>query len=223
MKDFKVLLKEARLKSGLTQQEVADMVGIAQRTYSMYESGERSPKANVVIKLENALKCSHLAQALFGLNEVKPVANEDFMMVPYLPASAQAGYALGFNDNTPPENIRTMLVPREYEKGLYMVIEIIGESMDDDTSRAIVNGDKLLIKELDRGSWVFRLPFKRSLFVIVTKDGVVCKQIIDHDLDRRTITCHSFNPSFEDFTLSLETDVLQLFVVKKIVEKQIRF
>lgn len=155
-------------------------------------------------------------------NEARPVANDDFMMVPYLPASAQAGYALGFTDHTPPENIRTMLVPREYEKGLYMVIEIIGESMDDDTSRAIVSGDKLLIKELDRGSWVFRLPFKRSLFVIVTKDGVVCKQIIDHNLDQRTITCHSFNPSFEDFTLSLETDVLQLFVVKKIVEKQIR-
>ena len=35
-------------------------------------------------------------------NEARPVANDDFMMVPYLPASAQAGYALGFNDNTPP-------------------------------------------------------------------------------------------------------------------------
>ena len=156
-------------------------------------------------------------------NEVQPVANEDFMIVPYLPASAQAGYALGFNEHTPPETIPTMLVPREYEKGLYMVIEIIGDSMDDDTSRAICSGDKLLIKELDRGSWVFRLNYKRSLFVIVTRDGVVCKQITDHNLENRTITCHSFNPSFNDFTLSLETDILQLFVVKKIVEKQIRF
>ena len=36
-------LKAARLKKGLSQQEVADLVGVAKSTYSMWETGNREP------------------------------------------------------------------------------------------------------------------------------------------------------------------------------------
>ena len=36
-------LKIARALSGLTQQQVADLTGIARSTYTLYESGKREP------------------------------------------------------------------------------------------------------------------------------------------------------------------------------------
>lgn len=161
-------------------------------------------------------------------NEVRAVAHENYMEVPYLPAIAQAGYVSAYTDrlisgtNSNLNEMDTKLVPREYEKGNYLVVEIVGDSMDDGTDRSIAEGDKLLVKELERDAWNYKLNNKRYLFLVATREGVVCKQITDQDVDNKVITCHSFNPVYRDYILNLEQDVLQLFYVKKIVEKQIR-
>jgi putative transcriptional regulator len=49
-------LKEKRLKRGLTQEQLAEMVGIARTTYAMYEQGERDPSVGVAIKIGDTLK-----------------------------------------------------------------------------------------------------------------------------------------------------------------------
>lgn len=166
--------------------------------------------------------------AVSKVNEVKPVAHEQYMEVPYLPAIAQAGYVSDFADTlitgagTSIVEMDTKLIPREYEKGNYLVVEIVGDSMDDGTDRSLAEGDKLLVKELERSAWNYKLNHKRYLFVIATKEGVVCKQVTHHNVERKIITCHSFNQIYHDYYLNLDTDVLQMFYVKKIVEKQIR-
>lgn len=44
---FNENLKEARIKKGLSQKEVADNIGVAKSTYSLYESGNlRTQRAN---------------------------------------------------------------------------------------------------------------------------------------------------------------------------------
>lgn len=48
-------LFEHRIKKGLSQKEVADFVGIAQRTYSSYEKGEMKPKQDKIPKLLDIL------------------------------------------------------------------------------------------------------------------------------------------------------------------------
>jgi hypothetical protein len=115
-----------------------------------------------------------------------------------------------------------MLVPKEFETGKYLVIEVNGDSMDDGTRRSIIEGDKLLIKELERSLWNSKLNFKRYVFAIVHKDGIVIKEITDHNPQKATITCHSWNPIYEDFILKL-SDVYQLYYVKKIVERKPTF
>lgn len=37
------LLKEARLKAGLTQAQVANLVGVTERSYQYHEAGRRTP------------------------------------------------------------------------------------------------------------------------------------------------------------------------------------
>lgn len=44
-------LKTARKKSGLTQQEVANAIGVVQSAYKNYEQGNREPKGYTIVKL----------------------------------------------------------------------------------------------------------------------------------------------------------------------------
>lgn len=40
---FNQNLKKAREQKGLTQKDVAEIIGVAKSTYSLYESGSREP------------------------------------------------------------------------------------------------------------------------------------------------------------------------------------
>ena len=60
-------LKNARIKSGLTQAELAGAVGISERAVQNYEYGKRVPDAYVVQKLAIALNTT--VEELFPLSE----------------------------------------------------------------------------------------------------------------------------------------------------------
>ena len=68
--NFSDNLKEARLKSGLSQKDVAENIGVAKSTYSLYESGNREPNVNTIKKISDCLSVS--ADTLLGLND-RPV------------------------------------------------------------------------------------------------------------------------------------------------------
>ena len=53
--NFNDNLKEARLRSGLSQKEVAENIGVAKSTYSLYESGNREPNVNTIKKIADCL------------------------------------------------------------------------------------------------------------------------------------------------------------------------
>lgn len=68
--NFSDNLKEARLKSGLSQKDVAENIGVAKSTYSLYESGNREPNVNTIKKISDCLNVS--ADTLLGLDD-KPL------------------------------------------------------------------------------------------------------------------------------------------------------
>ena len=49
-------LREIRKKSGLTQTQAAQQVGVTPRAYQYYESGEREPGVRTAIRIAKALK-----------------------------------------------------------------------------------------------------------------------------------------------------------------------
>src|SRR5690606_17447518 len=112
---------------------------------------------------------------------IKPVPYEDYMMVEYEDLSTAAGY-LGVNDLDVLPDTKKRLVPKEFERGKYLVVKVDGHSMDNGTSISIPDGTEILIKELKLSNGE-RLPIRNNLFVIVSKDGVVLKQIIEHNLE----------------------------------------
>lgn len=65
MVDFGLRLKQLRKERNLTQQQLADLIGVKNSVISFYEVGERTPSPDVMKKLALALHVS--ADYLLGL------------------------------------------------------------------------------------------------------------------------------------------------------------
>ena len=159
-------------------------------------------------------------KVLYKASTASPVYNE-VMQVPTAQTKAAAGYALRYRDETYIENLPKTHVPIEYAKGNYLVFEIDGDSMDDNTGNGIRSGDMVLCKELCKSLWSDKLHYNSYHFVIVFDNSTILKQITKHDVETGQITCHSLNPTYEDFILNLD-EVSQLFYAIKIVERTIK-
>lgn len=60
MNQLSAILKAARDRKGWTQEQVADKLGIKQRRYGFYETGEREPTFSLLIKLAEVLEIPDL-------------------------------------------------------------------------------------------------------------------------------------------------------------------
>jgi len=148
---------------------------------------------------------------------VTPIDNDNYMVVEYADLRVSAGPLGTKNLQALPKN-KIRLVPKEYDRGEYMVLRVDGPSMDNGTSISIPDGTEILVKKyyLHNGD---KLPIRNNLFVIDAKDGQALKQIIEHNTEEGYIICHSYNPEFKDYKVMLE-DVLQFFIYRKIVSSR---
>ena len=155
--------------------------------------------------------------------EANPVSDIQFINIPFVPVHAQAGYGKGYGDLEYIERLPTIpvIVDKNYN-GKYRVFEVDGDSMDDGSRSAIYDGDKILCREVKPDLWRNKLHYRDWYFVIAMRDnGVLIKQIVNHDVDTGNIVCHSLNPLFDDFEVNLN-DVAELYNVIKIVDRNTR-
>lgn len=206
-------LKDFRKKYKLTQSELAEIVKSSTRAVQSWEQNQRNIPLSAIALLEN-YKISQN-----DINEITSVPEDDYMMVEYEDLETAAGMLGGGIIDLLPEK-KKRLIPKEYAEGNYLVVRVSGHSMDDGTKRSISEGEEILIKECYEND--FNLPIRNKLFVIVTKEGSVIKQISKIDKEENYIICHSFNPTWEDFKLSF-SEILQIFTVEKKVKSNIIF
>ncbi len=64
---FNENLKNARERRGMSQREVAELIGVANSTYSLYESGSREPNLPTIKKIADILNVS--ANDLLGMEK----------------------------------------------------------------------------------------------------------------------------------------------------------
>lgn len=150
------------------------------------------------------------------------IENIEYVNIPLVPVRARCGYLSSFGDQQYIDSLPTIpvIIDRAYH-GRYMVFEADGDSMDNGSSSAIRDGDKLLCREVQRHLWLPKLHYNDWYFVVVHKtEGISIKQIIDQD-EQGNIRCHSLNPLFNDYTLNLD-DVSELYNVVKVVERSMR-
>lgn len=56
MNEFKEVLKGLRIQNNLTQKEIANIINVSERTYSRYETGDREPRIETLIKIAEYYK-----------------------------------------------------------------------------------------------------------------------------------------------------------------------
>lgn len=135
------------------------------------------------------------------------VDNNNNEIVKMVPAYAHAGYQKGFAD---PEYIGNLPDHDFYNdaEGTYRVFELKGDSM----FPYLQEGDFVKVKYLAPVHWKDKLHIN-EIFIVVSKDGIVCKQLKAHDTKKGILTLHSFNDLYEDYTIAL-SEVLELWYYK---------
>jgi len=209
--------------------ELASLLNVSSQAVSNYIREGYSVGEGVLYKLLAAfpqLNANWLLTgegSMFKHQEAKPVENPIFEQIPLIPISARAGYLTDFGDEEYIKDLPTVpvIVDKHY-KGKYRVFEVEGDSMYDGSFISISDKDKILCREVQKSLWQYKLHINDWFFVIVHRtEGIIVKQIIEHDVENSLITCHSLNPIFEDFTINLN-DVLELYNVIKIVDRTTR-
>lgn len=153
-----------------------------------------------------------------GGNEFSDLGNGQYLMiVPLVEEYAQAGYTSGFSDSSYVEDLpKHSIVVSQKHKGTYRAFRVSGDSMNNSSERAICDGDVAIGRMIDKVHWNSRFHLhKFTDYVIVHREGIIIKTIINHDVEAGEIVCHSKNvdkEKYPDFKISL-SEVYEIFNV----------
>lgn len=197
------LIKEARDKKGLTQQEVADFLGISLRSYQHIESGrfpifKKEPIRDLDEKLGISVygvvypndKKSYSDFVKLATEETGSVVNEepsDYlsvrrkqknvhngpMMVPLVPIAAQAGYAQHCYDMSYIEKLETYPILPGVDP--HGASWRYFQIRGESMEPTFKNGQYILASQVIKDDW--RNIENSYVYVIITADGVIIKRL----------------------------------------------
>lgn len=226
---IKALLKHL----GISGKKLADSLGLerADRIYNI-QNGRNHLSPAMATSIHAKYPEINIAWLLTGQGAMikeKETENEkekpnggcpsynEIAMIPLVQQYAYAGYLMGYEDQIYIEDLpKIPFVIDRQTKGEYLCFEVKGDSMDDGSKYSYEDGDLVLAREIDPYFWTSRLNFKdHNTFIIVHKtEGIVIKEIVDHDVPNGIITLHSYNPFYRDRTVYLgEVDKLFKVVI----------
>jgi len=201
-----------RKRNNITQEELAELVGVSKNTIYNYENGGKIPKAKIPI-LNNIIFESNTNIVIPKNNQIKHegrLTDREFKKtVTIIPMKAQLGLVSSFYAEELMQELETKTIYLEKDyKGKYYEIECDGYSMDNKTDEAIKKGDFVLCREVPKIHWENKLHINDWDFVIFhNKRGIIVKRIIEHNTEERKIICHSLNPDkneYPDFEVYLK-------------------
>lgn len=167
-------LAEQRKDAGMTQQELADKLGVTQQTIWYYENGRREMKSSVLIAISEALGCS--VTDLLGITDMKgviPANPVSTVRVPILGRIAAGTPREAFSCSDEWHDTPTTLVEhrkdcfwlvvagnsmnRLFPEGSLVLIDPSAEVRDGDVAAVFVNGDDATIKRVEYDSGIVTL------------------------------------------------------------------
>ena len=158
-------------------------------------------------------------------SNVSPVRTGDlqWMEIPLVPYKACAGVLDGFGDPVWQEDKQTMQVLVDQRlHGDYVIYEVYGDSMNDGSAQAFLEGDFLLCRLLPQSDWQYGIKKRTATYCVIAThtEGIVLKQVTYHDKAAGIITCHSLNPDYSDYDLKL-SEVQALFYVERLAQREL--
>jgi hypothetical protein len=213
LKNIGERIKQARLKIGFSQEELASKVGFASRSsVSKIEKGDRDIPRLKLIEIAKALNIS--ASQLLDTEEVIPTTNIDSHMHYFLDASISAGYPLTVDSvgNLPTVSIPDIFLGK-YAKNKHILIMRVNE---DSMNKIIQNGSYIAVK-----TNIDVLSVSNGDIVVTNVEGAdngyTIKHIYKDDTNNRIILRpNSTNPIHTDIIIS-SAESQRLYIVGKVV------
>ena len=225
-------------ESGTTISEVAEKTGVVRQTVynrlkmqefdqafkdKLSNAGYDIPALGVKAAVKSFDTSDDLSMVsepvYFPKSNLNPVnlAEKAIMYVPLVNKYAYAGYLSGYGDAEYIHSLPSipMIADRE-GRGTYMAFEVKGDSMDDGSRNSYEQGDIIICREIAQHHWQNKLHIHKYDFVIVHRtEGILLKKIVRHDTATGTLTLHSLNSLYDDFTINFN-EVAQIFNVIKV-------
>ncbi len=151
--------------------------------------------------------------------ELIPKKYEGQTLVKVVTTKARGGWTDSYYSDEYIKDMPTILIESDKDyKGNYLAFEVDGDSMEPDYYK----GDIVICREVTRDHWKSKLFYKKYDFVIAHgTQGVMIKEIANHDVENGTITCRSLNNAdgkHGDFLLKL-SEIAFLFNIVEVRQK----
>ncbi|HOZ14212.1 MAG TPA: LexA family transcriptional regulator [Tenuifilaceae bacterium] len=211
-------IKYLRKVRNLTQDQLADKIGVNRAMIGSYEEGRAVPKLPALQILSHYFNVSIDSLVNFDLSTESNSAGDaqnidsagknlrilttlvdrdDKELITLVPVKASAGYAKGYSDPDFVETLPKFSLPfTELSKErTYRAFQISGNSME-----PIPSGAYIICEYLQNWSDVK----SGKTYIVVTKDdGVVYKRLYNNDND--TLLLKSDNPEYNPYTIPLNS------------------
>lgn len=222
-------LKVVRSSRGLTQQEMAELLGISRPSVTQLEGGRHQPSNDVLEIIVNKLDVSR-NWLWFGagpMEETSPVGGNarmlsplmdvDYIDCPLIPVPARAGFL--------------DMIGSESDYGLYQTVRIYNPSAEISKGDALafeIDGDSME-PQLRPGMQVAVVPVQMAdikyavsgVYVVAFANQLTVKRIKDNDLlTKRQLLLHSDNPKAGSLTVAGE-DIRGLWKVIDIIRGRV--
>lgn len=158
-------LAEMREKAGLTQQQLADKLGVTQQTIYYYEKGRREMKSGVLIALSEALGCS--VSDLLGISNSDGLLNQRPSKTRNVPVfgriaagTPRAAFSVSDETHETPEALYLQHIHafwlivagnsmnRIFPEGSLVLVDPDEEVRNGDVGAVFVNGDDATLKRI---------------------------------------------------------------------------
>lgn len=218
---------------GYNRGQFADKIGMDRSGFYKRMSGEVSTGNAVINKIVLSLGVNK-DWLTTGVGEkfksdicLDKTTINDFNGVVYcpIPIITSSGYDAYIKNCSDEKFIKSLYtIPQKIDSFFgtkYRVLQIVGDSMNDKTSRSILNNDLVLGREVDRKHFIVNCDYLlEKIYVIVVGGGILVKQLVSIDNKLEIATFSSLNPIYENLSIKLN-DIIEFYSVTKIVERAI--
>lgn len=188
-------LEELRKKKGLTQETIANHLGISRSAYIGYEQGKHDPRGSLLKKMANffGITTSEFLGEENTNQNLKiltfPVTKDGNEHIVYVPEEAKAGYLEGYKEVHYVKELHSFSLPR-HEHGTFRAFEIKGDSMPP------INQGFIVI-----GQYAESIISGKRYILTTDEEGIVFKRVY---LQGSQIILISDNPYYEPYTIELK-------------------
>jgi transcriptional regulator with XRE-family HTH domain len=214
--NLKTIRKKAEPK--LTQERVAEVLGISPSSYGAYEEGRAEPKLDGLVKLAELFDVAVEDLMLKDLSaepsehpsrksaEVKVlVATVDSQQrdnIELVPQKAAAGYTKGYADVDYISQLPVFQVPFLSKRKKYRAFVLSGDSMLPIRDGAVVIGEYV-------EDWR-SVKDETPCIVVTSSDGIVFKKVYNYLKTRHALLLTSTNPLFKPYIMPAD-EVLEVW------------